>query len=64
VIEVKDDIVYADLFLVMESEVNIRDIGRRVQHEVARAISEMVGMQVGWINVHVEDIDYSQETEA
>jgi uncharacterized alkaline shock family protein YloU len=64
VIEVKDDMVYADLYLVLLSEVNIRDVGRRVQFEVARAITEMVGMQVGRINVHVEDIDYSQESEA
>lgn len=64
VIEVKDDIVYADLYLVMSSDVNIRDVGRRVQYEVARAITDMVGMQVGRINVHIEDIDYSQETEA
>lgn len=64
VIEVKDDLVYADLYLVMSNDVNIRDVGRRVQSEVARAITEMVGMQVGRINVHVEDIDYPQETEA
>jgi uncharacterized alkaline shock family protein YloU len=64
VIEVKDDLVYADLYLVLSSEVNIRDVSRRVQYEVARAITDMVGMQVGRINVHVEDIDYSQATEA
>jgi uncharacterized alkaline shock family protein YloU len=64
VIEVKDDTVYVDLYMVLTSDVNIRDVCRRVQSQVARAITEMVGMQVGRINVHVEDIDYPEEPEA
>ncbi len=64
VIEIQDDVVFADLYLILKSELNIRDISRNIQREVARAISEMVGMQVGRVNIHVEDIDYSEETEA
>jgi uncharacterized alkaline shock family protein YloU len=58
-----DDTVYADLYIVLESDVNIRDISRLVQHRVARSISDMVGMQVGRVNIHIEDIDYPLETE-
>jgi len=50
-----------DLYIVLKQDVNIREVSRTVQHEVARAISEMVGILVGRINVHVEDIDYSVE---
>lgn len=60
-IDVQDDTVYVDLYIIMKHDVNIRDVGRNIQSEVARAISEMVGMQVGRINVHVEDIDYPME---
>jgi uncharacterized alkaline shock family protein YloU len=63
-IDIQDDVVFADLYLVLESGVNIRDVSRNIQREVARAISEMVGMQVGRVNIHVEDIDYPEETEA
>jgi uncharacterized alkaline shock family protein YloU len=63
-IEVKDDAVFADLYLILANGVNIRDVGRNVQREVARAITEMVGMQVGRVNIHVDDIDYSESTEA
>lgn len=63
-IEIKDnDIVYADLYVILKKDVNIRDVSREVQHKVARSISEMVGMQVGRVNIHVEDIDYPVETE-
>lgn len=60
-IDIRDDVVYVDLYLILMKEVNIRDTSRRVQHEVARAISEMVGLQVGRVNIHIDDIDYSVE---
>lgn len=63
-IDIKDDVVNADLYVVLKNDVNIRDVSRKVQHKVARAISEMVGMQVGRVNVHIEDIDYPTEPEA
>lgn len=63
-IEVKDDVVYADLFVILDKEVNVRQVGRSIQQEVSRAIMDIVGMQVGWINVHIEDIEYIQESEA
>lgn len=59
-IEVVDDIVYADIYVVLEADVNIREVGRNIQIAVARAITDMIGMQVGMINVHVEDIDYPE----
>ena len=58
---VEDDIVYIELYLVLKSDVNIRDTSRNVQQQVARAISEMVGMEVGHVNIHVEDIDYVED---
>jgi uncharacterized alkaline shock family protein YloU len=63
-LSVQDDAVYADLHLILKNDVNIRDVSRNIQIEVARAISEMVGMVVGRVNIHIEDIDYPNETEA
>ena len=63
-IEVRDDTVYTDVYVVLDKEVNVRQVGSKIQEEVSRAIMDIVGMQVGWINVHIEDIDYMQETEA
>lgn len=60
-ISVEDEAVRVDLFVVIEKDHNLREVGRNIQHEVARAISDMIGMQVGWINVHIEDIDYFVE---
>lgn len=60
-IEIIDDIVYADLYVVLKNDINVRNVSRKIQLSVARAISEMVGMQVGRVNIHIEDIDYPAE---
>lgn len=57
-IEAKDNVVYADLFLILKESVNIREVSRNVQQNVARSIQEMVGMEIGEVNVHVENIDF------
>ena len=60
-IRIEEDRVYADLYVILESDVNVREVSRNIQTDVARAISEMVGMEVGRVNVHIEDIQYPNE---
>ena len=63
-IELDEDTVCADIYVVLKSGVNIRDISRTIQHNVGRAFSDIVGMHVGKINIHIEDIDYPENSEA
>jgi uncharacterized alkaline shock family protein YloU len=56
-IEVSDDTVSVDLYLVLEQETNVREVSRKVQAEVAGAIENMVGMPVARVDVHIEDFD-------
>jgi uncharacterized alkaline shock family protein YloU len=56
-------VVYADIYVILKNDVNVRDVSHNIQHEVSRAISEMVGMTVGRVNIHIEDIDYPMEAE-
>ena len=53
---IKDDTVSADLYIVVESGVNIVEVGAAVQEEVASAIEEMIGMQVREVNVYIQDV--------
>jgi len=57
-LEVKDNTVFANLYLILKSDVNIREVSRNAQEQVARALQEMVGMDIGEIEIHIEDIDY------
>jgi uncharacterized alkaline shock family protein YloU len=58
---VEDSNVFVDLYLVLDNDVNIREVSRTIQQTVARAIAEMTGMEVGHVNIHIEDIDYKTE---
>jgi len=60
-IEVEDNVVVANLYLILKPHVNIREVSRNVQHQVARALQEMVGMEIGEIEIHIEDIDEDEE---
>lgn len=62
-IEVEDNVIVASLYLILKKDVNIREVSRNVQSQVARALQEMVGMDVGDVEIHIEDIDY-EEAEA
>lgn len=57
-IQVEDNVIAADLYLILKRDVNIREVSRNVQGQVARALQEMVSMDVGKVAIHIEDIDY------
>ncbi len=59
-VDVNDGAVDVDLYLVLEKDVNVREVSKNIQLAVSRAISEMVGMDVGRINIHIEDNQYGE----
>jgi uncharacterized alkaline shock family protein YloU len=56
---VNDNRLDADIFVILKSGYNIRQVSREIQKEVTRSINNIVGMDVGSINIHIEDIDFS-----
>jgi len=56
-IDVEDHTVYIDLYLVFYRDVDLRTTAHKVQQEVSRSIEELVGMNVGRVNIHIEDIE-------
>jgi uncharacterized alkaline shock family protein YloU len=61
-IEIEENSVSVELYLILNSGVNVRDVCRKVQVEVSDAIEQMVGMDVERIDIHVQDIHYDQST--
>jgi uncharacterized alkaline shock family protein YloU len=56
--EVEDDVVYLDIYLIIDQGFNAREVSRQVQQQVSRSIYEMLGMHVGHVNIHIEDINF------
>ncbi len=49
-----------DIYVIMTPHVNILETSRAVQTAVLEAIDTMVGIPVDAVNIHVEDVIYSQ----
>lgn len=60
-INVENNTVDVDLYLVLKSGSNLYKTSEKVQNKVARTITEMVGMEIGHVNIHIEEIDYLSE---
>ena len=60
-IEVEDNVIVINLYIILKQDVNIREVSRNVQRQVGRAVHEMVGMEIGGIDIHIEDIDFGEE---
>ena len=60
-IEVDDNVIAVDLYIILKPDVNIREVSRNVQGQVARAIQEMVGMEIESVDIHIENIDFDGE---
>jgi len=58
-VQIRDDQVFVEIYVVLTSGMNVRDISREIQSRVSRTISEMIGMEVGGVNIHITDIDFS-----
>ena len=56
-IETEGDSVSTELFLVVQADSDVREVAGRVQQEVSRAITEIIGLKAGEIVVHIEDVD-------
>lgn len=63
-VTVENGVVYADIYVVLTSDVSVREVSRQIQAKVSRAIAEMVGMEVGKVNIHVEDIEFVSTQES
>jgi uncharacterized alkaline shock family protein YloU len=55
-VEVSDESVVVELYVVVQPNVNMLALGRDIQSQVTRAIVDMVGMPVREVNVHIQDV--------
>jgi uncharacterized alkaline shock family protein YloU len=62
-IEVADNAVAVDIYVVAKPHTNLYELGRKVQTDVSRAITEMVGMPVISVDVHIEEIEATTASE-
>jgi len=55
-LQIKDDAVLVDVYIVVEAGHNMYQVGTQVQKEISKAILRMVGMPVQEVNVYIQDV--------
>lgn len=60
-VQVKDETVTVDIFVVLDAKKHLRQISSKVQAEIRRTMQQYVGMPVKTVNVTIEDIVFEHE---
>lgn len=58
--KIVDGTVNADVHIVLDADCSTMEVCKRLQNKIGRAIKEMVGMNVGYVNIHIEDFNYPE----
>jgi len=58
---VADNRVSVDVYVIITPDANMREVGKAIQTEIARAMHEIVGMEVAEVNVHIQDVEAQAE---
>lgn len=55
-----DNKIKFDIYVIMDPHVNIVETSQRLQSAIVEAVDTMIGIPVEAVNIHVEDVIYSQ----
>ncbi len=55
-VQIEDGAVTVDVYIVAERDAVLLPLGQALQHEISRALSDVVGMPVRAVNVHIDDV--------
>ena len=56
---IEGETVTVDLYIIADADTNLKQLSVDVQMYVARAVEENVGMNVGAVNIHIEDVVFT-----
>lgn len=57
---VEEGTVTAHIYVVADASENLREMSVQIQKSVERSIRELLGMKVESVNVHIEDVSFTQ----
>lgn len=64
VLFLEKDGIYADVSVVVEYGYNVPELAYRIQQSVKQNVENMTKYKVAKVDVHIEDVVFSQSTEA
>ena len=62
-IVIEEQTVTIDVYIVVDAEAKLNTVSQNVQKQVARDIEENIGMHVGAVNIHIEDVVFASQVD-
>lgn len=62
-ISVQNNTAAIELYVILQADTNMRDVSRRIQREVARAMHDIVGLEVQAVDVNIEDVEFKASSD-
>jgi uncharacterized alkaline shock family protein YloU len=59
-----DDAVTVDVHVIADPSASLTDLGKELQTQIARALEDMVGMEVRSVNVFIDEIEFEGGSKA
>jgi uncharacterized alkaline shock family protein YloU len=63
-VDVSDDAVTVDVHVIADPSASLTDLGKDLQTQIARALEDMVGMEVRSVNVFIDEIEFEAGSKA
>lgn len=60
-VQINEEVVAIDLFLIVEYGVRVPDVAWEVQQNVKNSVETMTGMKVSQVNIHIQGINVAKE---
>ncbi len=60
-VKIEENETFIDLYMISNYGVKIHEVSREVQEKVKQAVENMTGLNVGYINAHIQDIKFGEE---
>lgn len=61
-VELGEEGIVIDVYVVMQFGVSIPDVAKRIQDNIRQALLNMTALEVGEINIHVVGVQFEQKT--
>lgn len=60
-VKIEENEAFIDLYMIMDYGIRIHEVSRKVQEKVKISIENMTGLNVKYVNIHIQGVKFGEE---
>lgn len=60
-VKIENNDAFIDLYMIMDYGVKFHEVAREAQHKVKLSVENMTGLNVKFVNIHIQDVKFGEE---